>query len=177
MLEISYTLTIDDAPASAELIAAIREVEVEDHADMADMLRLRLAVAVQENGERWAVIDESLFERLTKLRLSVNVGSGAAQPLIEAYVIDTRSDLSYEPGGSTLEVVAMDGFTGFKTATTEELPTATAVMDPFHVVRLGGDALDRCRRRVQLNTCGHRGHKGDPLYAARRTLHTNDKEC
>ena len=71
-----------------------------------------------------------------------------------------------------LQVVAMDGFTGFKTATTEELPAATAVMDPFHVVRLGGDALDRCRRRVQLNTCGHRGHKGDPLYAARRTLHT-----
>jgi len=71
-----------------------------------------------------------------------------------------------------LQVVAMDGFTGFKTATTEELPTATAVMDPFHVVRLGGDALDRCRRRVQLDTCGHRGHKGDPLYAARRTLHT-----
>lgn len=28
-----------------------------------------------------------------------------------------------------LEVVAMDGFTGFKTATTEELPEATAVMD------------------------------------------------
>ena len=31
-----------------------------------------------------------------------------------------------------VEVVAMDGFTGFKTATTEELPQATAVMDPFH---------------------------------------------
>jgi transposase len=46
-----------------------------------------------------------------------------------------------------LEVVAMDGFTGFKTATTEELPDAVAVMDPFHVVRLGGDALDQCRRR------------------------------
>ena len=29
-----------------------------------------------------------------------------------------------------LEVVAMDGFTGFKTATTEELPDATAVMAP-----------------------------------------------
>jgi hypothetical protein len=53
-----------------------------------------------------------------------------------------------------VEVVAMDGFTGFKTATTEELPDAVAVMDPFHVVRLAGDALDQCRRRVQLDTCG-----------------------
>jgi transposase len=71
-----------------------------------------------------------------------------------------------------VEVVAMDGFTGFKTAATEELPDAVAVMDPFHVVRLAGDALDRCRRRVQQAICGHRGRKTDPLYAARRTLHT-----
>jgi transposase len=71
-----------------------------------------------------------------------------------------------------LEVVAMDGFTGFKTATTEELPDATAVMDPFHVVRLAGDALDRCRRRVQHDLHGHRGRKNDPLYRARRILHT-----
>jgi transposase len=71
-----------------------------------------------------------------------------------------------------VEVVAMDGFTGFKTATTEDLPEATAVMDPFHVVHLAGDALDRCRRRVQQKIHGHRGRKGDPLYGARRTLHT-----
>ena len=66
----------------------------------------------------------------------------------------------------------MDGFTGFKTATTEELPDAVAVMDPFHVARLAGDALDRCRRRVQQDLHGHRGRAGDPLYSARRTLHT-----
>ena len=45
-------------------------------------------------------------------------------------------------------------------------------MDPFHVVRLAGDALDECRRRVQQATHGHRGRKNDPLYRARRTLHT-----
>ena len=71
-----------------------------------------------------------------------------------------------------VEVVAMDGFTGFKTAAAEEIPDAVAVMDPFHVVRLAGDALDRCRRRVQLAIHGHRGFKDDPLYKSRRTLHT-----
>jgi len=45
-------------------------------------------------------------------------------------------------------------------------------MDPFHVVRLAGEALDECRRRVQQALHGHRGRKGDPLYSARRTLHT-----
>ncbi|KRE60782.1 ISL3 family transposase [Nostocoides sp. Soil756] len=73
-----------------------------------------------------------------------------------------------------VQVVAMDGFTGFKTAAAEELPDAVAVMDPFHVVRLAGDALDRCRRRVQQELHGHRGLAGDPLYRARRTLHTGD---
>ncbi len=71
-----------------------------------------------------------------------------------------------------IEVVAMDGFSGFKTAAAEELPDAVPVMDPFHVVRLAGGALDRCRQRVQQDTLGHRGRAGDPLYKARRTLHT-----
>jgi len=45
-------------------------------------------------------------------------------------------------------------------------------MDPFHVVRLAGDALDGCRRRIQHTLHGHRGRASDPLYRARRTLHT-----
>jgi transposase len=45
-------------------------------------------------------------------------------------------------------------------------------MDPFRVVRLAGDALDRCRRRIQQIIHGHRGRKDDPLYRARRILHT-----
>jgi len=73
-----------------------------------------------------------------------------------------------------VQVVAMDGFTGFKTATQEELPQAVEVMDPFHVVRLAGEALKKTRQRIQQATLGHRGHAGDPLYAARRTLMTGE---
>ncbi len=62
----------------------------------------------------------------------------------------------------------MDGFTGFKTASTEQLPDAVAVMDPFHVVALAGDALDRCRQRVQQGTCGHRGRTGSDLLTERQ---------
>ena len=46
-------------------------------------------------------------------------------------------------------------------------------MDPFHVVRLAGDALDRCRRRVRQAIRGHRGRKDDLVYRARRTVHTS----
>ena len=71
-----------------------------------------------------------------------------------------------------VQVVAMDGFGGYKTAASDQLPEATAVMDPFHVVALAGTKLDLCRQRVQQQTCGHRGRSGDPLYRVRRTLRT-----
>jgi transposase len=71
-----------------------------------------------------------------------------------------------------VEVVAMDGFGGYKTAATTALPDAVTVMDPFHVVALAGTKLDLCRQRVQQDTCGHRGRSGDPLYRVRRTLRT-----
>ena len=38
------------------------------------------------------------------------------------------------------------------------------MLDAFHIVKLAGDALDEVRRRVQQDTTGHRGRKGDPLY-------------
>lgn len=116
----------------------------------------------------------------------VRAGTGPARLLD---MVEGRSRLAFKTWLATrpkawrdgLDVVAMDGFTGFKTAATEELPEAVTVMDPFHVVRLAADALDRCRRRVQHDLHGHRGRKDDPLYKARRTLQTgadllNDKQ-
>ncbi len=47
-------------------------------------------------------------------------------------------------------------------------------MDPFHVVRLAGDALDQCRRRVQQQLHSHRGRSGGPLYSCRCTLHSGN---
>jgi transposase len=71
-----------------------------------------------------------------------------------------------------VQVVAMDGFGGYKNAATTAVPHAVTVMDPFHVVALAGAKLDLCRQRVQQDTRGHRGRAGDPLYRARRTLRT-----
>lgn len=45
-------------------------------------------------------------------------------------------DNQSEAWRSRIEVVAMDGFTGFKTAATEALPQATEVMDPYPRGRL-----------------------------------------
>ena len=50
------------------------------------------------------------------------------------------------------------------------LPQAGQVAVPFHAIRLGNNSIDETRRRVQNDTLGHRGRKGDPLYRVRRLL-------
>ena len=57
-----------------------------------------------------------------------------------------------------------------KTPSLGQLQDATSVLDAFHIVKLAGDALDEVRRRVQQDTIGHRGRKGDPLYQIRLLL-------
>jgi hypothetical protein len=113
------------------------------------------------------IIDLTPIRDGTGLARLLDMVAGRSKQAFKAWLAER--DKSWR---DNIEVVAMDGFTGFKTATAEELPEAVPVLDPFHVVRLAGDALDQCRRRVQQATHGHRGRTGDPLYAARRTLHT-----
>jgi transposase len=69
-----------------------------------------------------------------------------------------------------VQVAALDPFAGYKTAIADELADATAVLDAFHVVKLGTQAVDEVRRRVQQETLGHRGRKGDPLYGIQKIL-------
>jgi len=69
-----------------------------------------------------------------------------------------------------VEVAALDPFAGYKTAIDDNLEDATAVLDAFHVVKLGTAAVDEVRRRVQQDTLGHRGRKGDPLFGIQTIL-------
>lgn len=155
--------------------------------------------AVLAEGRRLLIDDPFRFEGVTTLGVdehvwrhtrrgdryvTVNIDltpiRGKTGPARLLDMVDGRSKEAFKtwlgarpkPWRDALTVVAMDGFSGFKTAAAEEVPDAVAVMDPFHVVRLAGNALDSCRPRVQQQLHGHRGRKGDPLYAARRTLQT-----
>src|SRR5215469_1423776 len=108
MAQVAYTLYIDGQPASEDLIDVIQRMEVEDHAQMADMVRLSVAISIRDGCNSWNVVDEDTFHRLAKLRIDVNVGSGKTEPLIEAYVIETNADFANQPGQSVLNVVAME---------------------------------------------------------------------
>ena len=62
----------------------------------------------------------------------------------------------------------IDPFAPYRAAVCELLPDEVRVADRFHIERLANQAATDTRRRVQQATTGHRGRKGDPLYAARR---------
>lgn len=76
-------------------------------------------------------------------------------------------------------MVSVDPHEGYRSAVVGDDPATglpspwrdvTVVVDPFHIVRLGNQAVTRCRHRVQQELLGHRGWKDDPLYRIRRLL-------
>jgi transposase len=69
-----------------------------------------------------------------------------------------------------VRVATLDPFRGYANAIDDQLEDAAAVLDAFHVTRLGLKAMEETRRRVQQNQLGHRGHRDDPLYQIRNTL-------
>ena len=65
---------------------------------------------------------------------------------------------------------ALDPFQGQKERHRRSTPRRHQRPRCLHIVKLAGDAPGEVRRRVQQDTTGHRGRKGDPLYQIRLLL-------
>jgi transposase len=104
------------------------------------------------------------FVDLDRARL-LDVVPGRSGPAAARWLLER--DPGWRAG---VDVAALDAFRGYNTALVATLPNATVVIDRFHAVALANRAVDQARRRVQNQTLGHRGRKGDPLYRIRRLL-------
>ena len=127
-------------------------------------------------------VDETAWLRATATRSTryvtgiVDLSPGRPARLLD--VVPGRSGRAYaswigdreDSWRAGIGVAALDPFRGYATALRTELPHAVRVLDAFHVMRLGVQAVDEVRRRVQQQTLGHRGRTGDPLYGIRREL-------
>ena len=69
-----------------------------------------------------------------------------------------------------VEVATLDPFHAYKNAIDDQLDDEVSVLDAFHVAKLGTQAVDEVRRRVQQALTGHRGRRDDPLYKIRNVL-------
>lgn len=112
------------------------------------------------NGDKYitVIIDLTPARDGTGSARLLEMVEGRSKAVFKNWIQDRPVDWRAE-----IEVVAMDGCTGYKTATSEALPGAIAVMAPFRVVRLAWDALDDCRRRIQQQVLQRRGRKNDPF--------------
>ena len=100
----------------------------------------------------------------TRARL-LDLVPGRSGPVYKAWLLDRGPEFR-----CGIEVATLDTFHGYKNAIDDQLDEAASVLDAFHVVKLGMQALDEVRRRVQQAIHGHRGRKGDPLYGIRTIL-------
>ena len=114
-----------------------------------------------KRGDKYVtvIIDLTPVRHRSGLARLLDVAPGRSKKVLKTWL--AQRDQAWR---QRVEVVAMDGFIGFKSAAGEELPQARAVMDPFHVVSLAADKVDECRRRTQRAITEWRGRAGDRLY-------------
>ena len=124
-------------------------------------------------------LDETLMGRRGRFRTRawstsiVDVGRGQLLDIVAGRTADGPARwLMRRPAAWREQIrwAVLDLSGPYRAAFDTAIPDAHQVADPFHVVRLGNTALDEVRRRVQNQTLGHRGHKHDPLYRARKLL-------
>jgi transposase len=129
-------------------------------------------------------LDEVLFVRRGDLRrqeFSTSIADVGGHQLLD--IVPGRSarrpaqwlDDRGEAWLAQVRFATLDLSGTYKAVFDATVPHAVQVADPFHVVKHANTKLDECRRRVQNETLGHRGRKGDPLYRCRRLLTKADE--
>jgi phage protein D len=95
------------APLPLRYLDALRQIEVETATEQAAIFRLRFELSQTAMGD-WDVLQFDLFRPMVPVRISVHLGLGLRETLINGYVREARLDNRTEPGASTLEVVGLD---------------------------------------------------------------------
>jgi hypothetical protein len=103
----AYTLLLGMAPAPAPLVEAVQEITVDCSIEEASVLRVRFGITKSVIGD-WSIIDLDPFRPLLPLGLRVQHGIGVPEAVINGFVSDHRVVYGDDPGGSSLEVTAMD---------------------------------------------------------------------
>ena len=124
-------------------------------------------------------VDETLFWRKGRWRKKqwctsvVDVGGHQLLDIVPGRTAESAASWFRSQPAEWCEAIrwaVLDMSGSYQVAYDRVLPHAYQVADPFHVVRLANRCVDLVRRRVQNETLGHRGRRGDPLYRIRRLL-------
>ena len=152
-------------------VAAWARQVVGDPGRVGPVARLGLDETVMRSASRLA--------RRRYVSAAVDAATGQVIDIFDGRnAADLHRWLEQQPAGwlAAIEVVCCDPHEGYRSGITRARrdthlsDSVKIAADAFHIVRLANQALDGARRRVQNETTGHRGRKGDPLYHARKLL-------
>ena len=124
-------------------------------------------------------VDEKRFTNATATHHTTfttqifDLDAGLLLEVLQGRSADTLGDWFKAQGDewcARITLATLDPAAGYRKALDEHLPNAQRVVDHFHGVKLANTAIDDVRRRVQHETLGHRGRKGDPLFRIRRKI-------
>lgn len=124
-------------------------------------------------------LDETLFVRRGERRIKswatsiVDVNTGQLIDMVPARTataVTSWFDRQPDTWVQRIRFGVLDLSGPYRKVFNDALGWVHQIADPFHVVRTANQRLDECRRRVQNETFGHRGRKGEPLYGIRRLL-------
>lgn len=124
-------------------------------------------------------VDEKRFTNATATHHTTfttqifDLDAGLLLEVLEGRSADTLGDWLGARGTvwcDQITLATLDPAAGYRKALDEHLVNAQRVVDHFHAIKLANTGVDDIRRRVQQETLGHRGRKGDPLFRIRRSI-------
>lgn len=103
---ITPCLLVGDGAARRDLADSLLELEVEEHHELANVFRSKLAIVRGEDG-LWSSLDQGAVVPWARVEIKFRVGD-REEPVIVGYVTQVRVHVDAAEGNSYLELVGMD---------------------------------------------------------------------
>jgi hypothetical protein len=107
MPDTQYRLFFDNKPATPKQLDRVENITVEQEIDMATEARLEFPIWVDERG-KWKGEDEKFMKSFSRIRVEIMVGKSPFVPLIDGPVVGAESQMSFEPGQSSITLIVQD---------------------------------------------------------------------
>ncbi len=107
MPTIDYKLFFNSAPARQDQLDRVESIEIQQDIDMAWEARLEIPLCSSDSG-KWAMEDDKILADFGRVRVEVRIGKDGFVPLIDGPIVGFDSNMSSEPGQSSIQVRVQD---------------------------------------------------------------------
>jgi hypothetical protein len=93
--------------ATADELAHIEEVTVEQEMDLAWNATIRMFLCLDESGN-WSHVQDDFLQSFRRVRIELQLGGAAWLPLIDGPIVDRNTDMNSQPGRSNITLSVHD---------------------------------------------------------------------